>query len=85
VLQWARANGYDWEELTCYTAAAGGRIAVHIVDAGQRLRLEPGSLPDVGAHGGRNARVHSDTACVMRVVVAMRTARHCIRSRHVRG
>jgi hypothetical protein len=28
VLQWARANGCEWDEDTCYWAARGGHLAV---------------------------------------------------------
>ena len=28
VLQWARANGCDWDELTCIRAVSGGHMAM---------------------------------------------------------
>jgi hypothetical protein len=28
VLRWARANGCEWDEGTCYAAAGGGHLAV---------------------------------------------------------
>jgi hypothetical protein len=28
VLQWARTNGCDWDESTCYAAAEGGHLEV---------------------------------------------------------
>ena len=28
MLQWLRANGCEWDESACYSAAAGGHLAV---------------------------------------------------------